>query len=188
MSQQQQYEIPETNEGKVEYARKLKDEGNELFKQGNYKKAIQKYKYVFLYVTGLNSNLMSVMSNNMSGNASSSEEKKELSEVDQLQLTANLNISQCYLKLENHERALEFAQKALNFDPNNLKGRLRRGLSYLALKDIDRAQEDLDFCSKQIPNDPLVKQGYKKLDLLKQDYKQKEKKMMKGIFGNYSNE
>ncbi|KAG2383152.1 hypothetical protein C9374_004489 [Naegleria lovaniensis] len=181
MSSSNNFEIPETSEGKINYAKKLKDDGNDQFKQGNYLKAIKLYKTIFLYVTGLESNLMSVMSNNNNPNAGSSA-SQTLSETEQLQVTANLNIAQCYLKLEKYEQALEYSQRALKLEPNNIKGRLRKALAHLGLNDIDNSERALEDVSKEIPNDPLVKQGYKKLEALKKEHRTKEKKMMMGIF------
>ena len=183
MSSQRQHEIPETNEEKLAYALKLKEEGNEFFKKADYLKAVKLYKTIFLYVTGLNSNLMSVM-----GGEAPRGSSIPLSEAEQLQLTASLNLSQCYLKLDKYESALTYAQRALKLEPNNIKGRLRRALAYLGLNDIDNSERELNSVAKELPNDPLVKQGYKKLEELKKQHRTKEKKMMQGIFSGLSSE
>jgi hypothetical protein len=41
-----QHEIPDTVQGKIDYANKLKEVGNEHFKKQEYKQAIKQYKTV----------------------------------------------------------------------------------------------------------------------------------------------
>ena len=45
--------LPETPEEKIAFAVGLKKAGNDEFKNGNLSAALQNYKKVFLYVTGL---------------------------------------------------------------------------------------------------------------------------------------
>lgn len=67
------------------------------------------------------------------------------------------NRSQCWLKLGNHEKALEDAEKVTELEPANPKGWFRKGMSLHAMKRFQEAipalleAEKLDPSNKQIP-------------------------------------
>jgi len=67
------------------------------------------------------------------------------------------NRSQCWLKLGNHEKALEDAEKVTELEPANPKGWFRKGMSLHAMKRFQEAipalleAEKLDPKNKQIP-------------------------------------
>jgi regulator of sirC expression with transglutaminase-like and TPR domain len=67
------------------------------------------------------------------------------------------NLAACYIKQEQWERAIYATSKVLDVDPKNLKARYRRSLSYLRLKDPQRAANDLDVALEQAPNDASIR-------------------------------
>lgn len=68
------------------------------------------------------------------------------------------NRSQCWLKVGNHDKALEDAVKCTEVDPTNAKGWFRKGMSLHAMKRFPEAipalleAEKLDPKNKQIPD------------------------------------
>lgn len=97
-----------------------------------------------------------------------------------------MNLSTCYAKLGNATKALENAQKALAIDNTNTKALFRRGQAYLALGDIDRAQEDLQKVKEKLPNDSAVKAEMEKLRKKIQEHQKKEKKIFTKMFEKMS--
>lgn len=67
------------------------------------------------------------------------------------------NRAQCWLKIGNHDKALEDAEKCTEVEPSNAKGWFRRGMSLHAMKRYQEAipslleAEKLDPANKQIP-------------------------------------
>ncbi len=90
------------------------------------------------------------------------------------------------MKLQDYERAYDYAQRALKVEPNNTKAIFRRGEAQLGRKDIDRAEEDLNTVAKRTPNDKAVQQALQRLAHAKQLHSQKEKKIYAGMFSKMS--
>jgi tetratricopeptide (TPR) repeat protein len=179
--------IPQTLDEKVQFASGLKDEGNTFFRNGEYKKAIHKYKRMFLYLTGIGSSPMEVFGSQMNtaANASSSARANEkMKAVDQLILTANLNLSQCYLKISppDYRRAKEYADKVLQKEADNAKALFRRAQAYMGMQDVERARQDLQKAESLSPNDPLIKQHLKKLEQIEKQQDKKQKELYKKLF------
>jgi tetratricopeptide (TPR) repeat protein len=174
--------VPQTVEEKIQHAQQLKEQGNEHFKKGETKKAIRSYKHIFLYVTGLGNNPLEVLSNQQTSMSSSS--NKDASPIAQLQLTANLNLAACYLKISppNYRRAKEYADKVLKSDSENVKAIFRRAQASLGLQDIDNARIDLEKAQKLAPEDALIKKELKRLEQMEVQHKQKEKKLYQHMF------
>ena len=166
--------IPQTTEDKIEVATQLKNEGNDHFKKQDYKKAINTYKKVFLYINGLNSNLSSVMGGDTT--------KKELPEVEKLRVVVNMNISFCYFKLENIPKAYEHIQKTCQIEPENMKARYRRGQIQMMRGDLDNAKVDLEAAQKAFPNDSAIQNDLKVLQGKFVQFEKKEKQMFKKMF------
>merc|ERR1712166_483027 len=78
-----------------------------------------------------------------------------------LQLTANLNLAQCYIKLGELQKALKFCNGALAMDPKNTKGLYRRGLVYNSMGNWGSAEEDLLKALEVVPDDVAVKRCLK---------------------------
>jgi tetratricopeptide (TPR) repeat protein len=69
------------------------------------------------------------------------------------------NRSACFLKLGQHEKALEDAKKALEIEPSNIKAIFRRGLALHAMGHYEEAIPILAEAHKSEPNNKQIKQA-----------------------------
>eukprot|EP00462_Mataza_sp_D1_P001798 CAMPEP_0175097478 /NCGR_PEP_ID=MMETSP0086_2-20121207/5307_1 /TAXON_ID=136419 /ORGANISM="Unknown Unknown, Strain D1" /LENGTH=189 /DNA_ID=CAMNT_0016370989 /DNA_START=25 /DNA_END=594 /DNA_ORIENTATION=- len=175
---------PQTPADKVLYAEQLKAEGNALFGQGQFQKAISKYVKIFAWTTGLKQPQMGMESllaqnpNNVLPTVTD-----ELSQrIDAIQLSANLNATQCYLKLNDPARALKFANKALELDQQNIKALFRRGLAFAGLRDNDSAERDLAQALALSPNDTGIQKTLKAVRAKLKAEEKKHAKKWQGAF------
>ena len=112
-------------EEKVEQAKVCKEKGTQFFKQEKYRLAIKQYKKIVDYLQ-FDSGL--------------SQEKKE--EHSSVLLAGHLNLSMCYLKLNDYIHAKDNACKALNIDSNNIKGLFRKGQALYHLGEPELAKKE----------------------------------------------
>ena len=103
---------------------KNKEEGTELFKGGNFRPAASRYQKSLTHAAKF-------------FDLSPDDE----AEVRQIKLSLYLNLSQCYIKLENWEQVLRNCNEALSLDPENAKALFRRSAVYEQKKDWDKVKE-----------------------------------------------
>lgn len=169
--------IPETPEGKIEYAEKLKEEGNVFFKKGEYKKALRKYKLIYLYVAGLKPSLSKIM-----GVPNEKNQENEMeANIRKLKLASKLNSALCYIKLGEGRKAREYANKVLLKDKDNAKAIFRRGQGWMVDGFIENAKKDFQTVLEKHPDDVGVKRAFLDLRKRKNEVNKKEKKMYKNI-------
>jgi FK506-binding protein 4/5 len=172
--------VPRTIEEKIQFAAKLKEEGNDFFKQANYSKALAKYTKIFAYINGLKAPEMGVeqMLPAAQDNKTNQPNESQGSNITQLELTTNSNISACYLKLNEPRKAIQYVEKVLAKDANNSKALFRRGCAYLAVNELDNAETDLQAALKITPNDAGIKN---QLIIVKRKTAEHEEKVRKGF-------
>jgi len=140
---------------------KNKEEGTELFKGGNIRPAAARYQKALTHAAKF---------------FDLSPEDKE--EVNQVKLSIFLNLTQCYLKLENYDNAIRYSTDALEISPTSVKAYFRRSAAYEAKKDYDKAFEDIKKASEHSPTeDKAVVKAVERVNRLIQKEKEKEKKM-----------
>lgn len=145
-----------------------KDEGNQYFKDGNYKKALGAYHKVFCYVNGLQ--IPNAASSAEDGNSVSSRAappngqvpKEKVEDLRKLKQSSRLNMAACYLKLEEHQKAVDACTKALELG-SSPKAYFRRGQAYLELRNLAGARNDLTKANELTPNDPAIVAELRKL-------------------------
>jgi len=109
---------------KLAIANQKKTDGNTLFSQGKYARAIQKYDLAISYtkfIPGVD----------------------DAEAADDLATICKLNSAQCLLKMHNYTDAEKRCTDVLKNDPNNIKALYKRALAHHALKDLQSAAEDL---------------------------------------------
>lgn len=142
---------------------------------------------MFLYLNGIGSSPMDILGLQMNAAAntsSSSKGNEQMKAVNQLILTANLNLSQCYLKTSppDYRKAKEYADKVLQKEADNAKALFRRGQAYMGMQDVERAKQDLQKAESLSPNDALIKQHLKKLEQMEKQQDKKQKELYKKLF------
>lgn len=157
-------------------AEELKQEGNSLFRQGEYKEAIKKYAKISLYVNGLVSK-----DDAMAQYSKSLVDDQEKLQIDELKHVANMNMAGAYLSLKNYQKVIEKSKLALEIRENP-KVFYRRALAYIEIGDIDPAKVDLRKLKELSPNDPAIPSLEEKLKSKSAEILKMEKAKYRGFF------
>lgn len=151
--------MPLTNSEKIDKGYEIKDEGNAFVKQQEFRKAAKTYRKVFLYINGLISKDNEQMAKFASNDLLSDEEYQR---VKALKLTTYSNLALCYLKLEELEKVIECAGKALEVDASHPKANLRMGMALSRMKMWEKAKTHLLVAQKAEPKDVTVNNELKR--------------------------
>jgi tetratricopeptide (TPR) repeat protein len=175
---------------RMEIVMKNKDEGTELFGDGNYTFAAARYAKALSHCgklfdlspedeeeVGLNIAISNVRFRLNTFLDSS------LIQVKKVKLSLHSNMALCYIKLEKHDNALQSCNEALALDPTNAKALFRRASVHHHHRKFDLAMKDLEKAEALSPDDKAVKKLKRLVDheILKQ--KKKEQAMAKKMFG-----
>ncbi len=182
--------LPDTTEGKIEAAKRYKDEGNDFFKQGNYRRARASYGKALAFTRGLPGRPASSSSDPMAQLAANQTKATpftatQTAEIDELDAIIKTNIATCYLKLEDPSKALDFANEAIELKKDYWKAFLRKGEAWQALKNHEKAIQAFDHASSLLTDESsnavIQKAKAKSLQALKLE-KEKQKKAFANIF------
>ena len=83
-------------------------------------------------------------------------------------------LTKIYLSKRDPNKALQVADELLQVDPNNLTGHLARSASLLALKNTDKAGEELNLIIKAFPENPDARYQVGLLAWQNKDFKKAE--------------
>lgn len=122
------------NSQRLEKAERNKNEGNDMFKAGNWLKAAERYQQALAHL------------DKMFDESPADAEKKK-----QLKISLNLNLAMVYAKQDGDEalnKVIQRCNMALSYDENNSKVLYRRGLAYEAQGKYEEALQDLQKCAK----------------------------------------
>eukprot|EP00743_Colponemidia_sp_Colp-15_P000545 GILK01000612.1.p1 GENE.GILK01000612.1~~GILK01000612.1.p1 ORF type:complete len:487 (-),score=107.14 GILK01000612.1:186-1595(-) len=149
---------------KVAAGAAAKEEGNTLFKAGNFTRAADKYNEAVDFVDFVE------------GDA---EEKKAISS---LKLSSHLNLASCYLKTENFTQAVDNCTKALKLDATNTKALYRRGVARMHLGLFDESKADLYEAARRDPQNREIRAEIDRLAKKTEEARRKEKQAFSGLF------
>eukprot|EP00761_Pharyngomonas_kirbyi_P013580 gb/GECH01013609.1/.p1 GENE.gb/GECH01013609.1/~~gb/GECH01013609.1/.p1 ORF type:complete len:476 (+),score=138.88 gb/GECH01013609.1/:1-1428(+) len=172
--------MPQTPQEKIQTGNDIKNEGNQFFIQQEHKKAISKYKKVFLYTNGLDSTSENAFVQAIQSQRKLPEEVAK--QLKDLTLKTNLNLAACYLALEQGQKGYNHADKALEIDPQHPKGLFRRGQANVLLREFEAAKKDLQNAQVYKPDDKAIKKELKKCKQLSKEQKQKDKEFYQRAF------
>ncbi|XP_064481638.1 AH receptor-interacting protein-like [Ornithodoros turicata] len=156
-----------TAEERLDIVPSLKEQGNASFKQGDYKRAIDKYKEALDHVENL-----------MLREKPGDEEWKDL---NKLKIPLLLNYAQCKLYEGDYYEVIRQTTEVLKTDPDNTKALFRRAKAHFGCWSPDECRADL----QRLPDlDPtlagVVQKELRKLDAeIQKKAKEDSEKMMK---------
>eukprot|EP01122_Echinamoeba_exundans_P006601 TRINITY_DN188_c0_g2_i1.p1 TRINITY_DN188_c0_g2~~TRINITY_DN188_c0_g2_i1.p1 ORF type:complete len:482 (+),score=148.55 TRINITY_DN188_c0_g2_i1:56-1447(+) len=165
MTKEKDYWQYDSFDEKFEQATLRKNQGNTLYTQGKYARAIAKYKRGADFVDYLHK--------------ATDEEKAK---ANTLKVTLFLNTAQCHLKTRNWNTAIEQCNKALEIDKKNPKGIFRRAQAHSALDNWDAARADFEQALVLLPGDADVIREYNKLKAKIKAQDERDRKVYSSMF------
>ncbi|GLJ43337.1 hypothetical protein SUGI_0900200 [Cryptomeria japonica] len=150
---------------KIEAAKQLKEDGNNLFKIGKYQRAAKKYDMATNYV----------------------EHEEEFNPEDRkqtkaLKVSCCLNNAACCLKLKDFKGAIKLCSKVLQHESQNIKALYRRAQAYMETEDLDLAELDIKKAQEIDPQNREVRLEYKTLKKKQIEHNKKDAKFYGNIF------
>ena len=151
---------------KLEDGHKLRELGNQFFKDGKWVQALRKYNKAWKYF----------------------QHEPKLSEelqprVHQMQLPCHLNLAAVHLKLQQYLKALEETDMALKIDPVNQKALYRRATAYFHRQEYDQALETLGKLLKINEESVEARNLWAQVKRKKKQIAEKERQVFGGFFG-----
>ena len=128
------------SEEKEEQVPILKEEGNALYKSGDYQGAAGKYFKALGYLESVSIHEKPL------GN--------EWKRIEDIKVPLLLNYSQCLLLMEDYLEVIRHTSQVLELDPENVKGLFRRGKAYAANWCQEEAERDF---KRALELDPSLK-------------------------------
>lgn len=151
----------------LEAVPKLREEGNNLYKEKNYKDASDKYARAI----GILEQLLL-------------REKpgcEEWVELDQLKIPLLSNYAQCKLIEGDYYAVIEHSNEVLKRDPQNVKALFRRAKAHCAVWNINEAQSDFNRVMELDDTlEQLVRKELKKLELEEKNKTEEERNRLRG--------
>jgi len=171
---------PFTEETKITAGGEFKEQGNALFKAGEYRPALKKYARGLDIVGRRKRRLPPSL------------EKFEIGQ-QKMRLQLLQNTMQCWFKLGNIERSLDFAKQLVNMDPANPKARFRFARNELEHHNYHQAREQLAYLDK-VEDEAIKKEVARELreiarvEKLSRDKERVATKAMAKAFGTLSSD
>eukprot|EP00035_Acanthoeca_spectabilis_P020775 m.434561 g.434561 ORF g.434561 m.434561 type:complete len:453 (-) comp17732_c0_seq1:103-1461(-) len=155
-------------EEKAEQASARKEEGNKLFKDGEYERAMLRY-----------GSAIDKFGNN---NEVKSEEERALL------VPCHLNKAMCQLKLKRPSAALETLEKVLKLDKANVKGLYRKGLALADMGEYDDAKAALKECLSLDPKNGPARKKFEEIKATIAKETKQQRAKFAGMFDKFAKE
>ncbi|KAG8237760.1 hypothetical protein J437_LFUL014303 [Ladona fulva] len=156
-------------DGKLDQAGIFKEKGTNYFKAGKMDKALKQYKKIVKFIehdTGF--------------------EGEKNDQRKAVLLATHLNMSMCYLKLNEFIDAREQCSKALELDAQNVKGFFRRGQALLGINEPELAKVDFEGVLKIEPNNKAASNQVLICIQKIKEQKKNEKKIYANMFEKFA--
>jgi tetratricopeptide (TPR) repeat protein len=86
------------------------------------------------------------------------------------------------VKTNEWQLAIDAATRALEIEPKNVKALFRRGKSYSAINEPEKAVNDLNLAFELDANDPQIRNELRAAQAKLKEYRKREKEVYSGIF------
>jgi len=144
-----------------------KNEGNSLFKDGNYDAASKRYMRALQHCDKF----------------IDLKAKEDEEEVAQIRKTLLLNSAQCFLKLEDWKSAKAKCEEALKIEPDSVKGLFRLAFAMENMKEFREARKHLKRGLELEPDDKALQKLLARVEAQIKREETKAKKMAQKMFG-----
>ena len=159
-------------ETRISDAERLKARGNELFKNGEYRKALRRYRKG-LYYSHFDEMQLNFELQDMHRDA-----------VSRVDYPLRLNASACLLQLKRYSEAEELVTEIINKDKSHMKARYRRCHARLGRDDFDGAEEDAQHMLELEPGNSAALELLNHVLSLKRKHLSDVRKLWKGKLAN----
>eukprot|EP01135_Chromosphaera_perkinsii_P001604 Nk52_evm74s207 gene=Nk52_evmTU74s207 len=143
-----------------------KEEATELFKDGNYEHAAQRY-------------IKSLTHTDKFFDIADSDK----AEIDNVRKSLYLNLSMCFLKLSKWTKVIENCKSALEIDPACGKAYYRSAQALERLKKYNEALKDISLAEKYVQGDSAILKLKSRIEISLKKQVAAEKKMYGKMFG-----
>lgn len=152
---------------RLQLAGKMKDKGNELYKQGKYQYARARYERL----------------SRLLDSTRDFESQEEVDAVDALKVAAANNLALCCTQLNDYAAAVEWCSRVLEHDPDNGKALLRRGRAHSLRGAYADADADLATAAEADPTLAAEVEAARSANAKRQrTAEQKQRREMKNFF------
>ncbi|KAI1286813.1 AH receptor-interacting protein [Halotydeus destructor] len=146
---------------------RLKDEGNEMYKQGNFELALEKYGQAIGIVEQL---LLREKPGDEDWNV-----------LDNLKVPLYANYAQCKMLLKDYYGVIEYTNEVLKRDPRNVKCLFRRAKAHSLVWNTEEAKKDFDDVVRLDASlEKSVLKEVKAMELREKAKAEQEKQIFKG--------
>ncbi|XP_009613898.1 peptidyl-prolyl cis-trans isomerase FKBP62-like isoform X2 [Nicotiana tomentosiformis] len=156
---------------RIQVSQRKKEEGNLLFKNGKYQRAMKKYEKAVDYI-----------------NEDGTFEDDDQRLVKSLRVSCWLNGAACCLKQNDFQEAFKLCSKVLEIESCNVKALYRRAQAFMETADLHLAELDFKKALEIDPQNREVKLIQKTLKQLQVESNKKDAKLYTTMFTRLSNE
>jgi len=166
LSEKKKDEMPleERNKKKLAAVEATREHGNILFKEGKYEQAFAVYDRGILIING---------SYGMSD--------EEQAKLTQLELTLDLNMAACQLKLKNYLKAIDHCKMALQIESQHPKAFFRIGQAHLGMGNLAEATQNFKTVLELDPRNAEAVKQLEEIRRLEAQQRDTEKQFAKSM-------
>ena len=148
---------------------RMREEGNELYKQKNYKEAAEKYSVAL-------GCLEQLCLREKPGD-------EAWTELDRMKIPLLLNFSQCKLLSGDFYEVIEHTTTVLEKDKDNVKALYRRAKAHVGCWNPAEAKEDFNRVAQLDPTmKKVIRKELEELDVIIQQHEAEKRKKLQGLF------